>query len=243
MTEQVKFQTVPEDWERALVVMAHPDDIEYGAASAIARWTSQGKQVAYVMVTRGEAGIDSMEPEKVAPLRVAEEISSAAVVGVDIVEFLDHRDGVVEYGLPLRKDISRAIRKHRPEVLITGLFGLARGNRTLNQADHREVGLAVIDASRDAGNRWIFPELLDEGLEPWNGITMICVSGSSDPTHAVDVTDFIDKGVESLQEHRVYIDNLVGRSFDPDMFLRMNLNAVGELFGCDYAVSFEIFKI
>ena len=243
MTEQVKFQTVPEDWERALVVMAHPDDIEYGAASAIARWTSQGKQVAYVMVTRGEAGIDSMAPEKVGPLREAEERSSAAVVGVEIVEFLDHRDGVVEYGLPLRKDISRAIRKHRPEVLITGLFGLARGNRTLNQADHREVGLAVIDASRDAGNRWIFPELLDEGLEPWNGIKMICVSGSSDPTHAVDVTDFIDKGVESLQEHRVYIDNLVGRSFDPDMFLRMNLNAVGELFGCDYAVSFEIFKI
>lgn len=242
MAEQIELQTFPEDWDRALVVMAHPDDIEYGAASAIARWTSQGKHVTYIMVTRGEAGIDSMEPEKVGPLREAEERSSAAVVGVETVEFLDHRDGVVEYGLPLRKDISRAIRKHRPEVLITGLFGLARGNRMLNQADHREVGLAVIDAARDAGNRWVFPELLEEGSEPWNGITMVCVHGSSDPTHAVDVTDFIDKGVESLQEHRAYIDNL-GRSFDPDMFLRMNLNAVGERFGCDYAVSFEIFNL
>ena len=127
-------------------------------------------------------------------------------------------------------------------VAITDNFGMARGNRSLNQADHREVGLAVIDAARDAGNRWIFPELLDEGFEPWNGIKMICVSGSSDATHAIDVTDFIDKGVESLQEHRVYIDNL-GSSFDPDMFLRMNLNAIGERFGCDYAVSFEIFNI
>ena len=135
MAEQIELQTVPEDWERALVVMARPDDIEYGAASAIARWTSQGKHVTYIMVTRGEAGIDSMEPEKVGPLREAEERNSAAVVGVETVEFLDHRDGVVEYGLPLRKDISRAIRKHRPEVLITGLFGLARGNRMLRASN------------------------------------------------------------------------------------------------------------
>ena len=241
MTEQIELQSFPEDWERALVVMAHPDDIEYGGASAVARWTSQGKHVAYLMVTRGEAGIDSMSPEKVGPLREAEERSSAAVVGVETVEFLDHHDGVVEYGLPLRKDISRAIRKHRPEIIITGLFGLARGNRALNQSDHRAVGLAVIDAARDADNRWVFPELLDEGFEPWKGVKMICVNGSSDPTHAVDVTECIDKGIASLQEHRVYIDNL-GRSFDPDMFLRMNLNAVGERFGCDYAVSFEIFN-
>ena len=86
MSEQPKLQPLPEDWERALAVVAHPDDLEYGAASAIARWTSQGKRIAYLMVTRGETGIDSMPPAEVGPLRVQEELNSAAVVGVDTVE-------------------------------------------------------------------------------------------------------------------------------------------------------------
>ncbi len=243
MTQPPKLQTLPEDWERALAVVAHPDDLEYGAASAIARWTSQGKEVVYLMVTRGEAGIDSMPPEKVGPLRVQEEMKSAALVGVETVEFLDHRDGVVEYGLPLRRDIARAIRKHRPELLITGNYHLSWGdNSPLNMADHRWVGLAALDAARDAGNRWIFPELLDEGHEPWGGVQMVCVSGSPNRTHAVDVTDHMDKGVASLEEHRVYLENL-GTDFDPDTFLRMNLNATGETFGCDYAVAFEVVRI
>ena len=243
MTQESKLQTLPEDWERALAVAAHPDDLEYGAASAIARWTSQGKEVVYLMVTRGEAGIDSMPPEEVGPLRVKEEMNSGARVGVDTVEFLDYRDGVVEYGLHLRRDIARAIRKHRPEVIITGNYHMRWGSDSpLNMADHRWVGLAVLDAARDAGNRWIFPELLEEGHEPWSGVRMVCVNGSPNRTHAVDVTDHVDKGIASLEEHRVYLDNL-GRDFDVDTFLRMNLNAVGEEFGCDYAVAFEIVRI
>ena len=83
-----------EDWERALCVAAHPDDIEYGLAAAVARWTSQGKQVTYLLATRGEAGIDSMEPAKAGPLREEEERAGAREVGVDVVEFLDYRDGV-----------------------------------------------------------------------------------------------------------------------------------------------------
>ncbi len=242
LSERPKLQTLPEDWESALAVVAHPDDLEYGAASAIARWTSQGKRVAYLVVTRGEAGIDSMPPAEVGPLRVQEELNSAAVVGVDTVEFLDYPDGVVEYGLPLRRDIARAMRRHRPELVITGNYRMSWGGESFNMADHRWVGLATLDAARDAGNRWIFPELLDEGHEPWNGIKMVCISGSPERTHAVDVTDHIDKGVASLEEHRVYIENL-GSDFDPDTFLRMNLNAIGEQFGCDYAVSFEVVRL
>ncbi len=242
MTEQTKLQPVPEDWERALVVMAHPDDIEYGAASAVARWTSQGKSVAYLLATRGEAGIDSMTPEEAGPLREDEERSGAALVGVQTVEFLDHTDGVVEHGLPLRRDIARAIRRHRPDTLVTGNFDVTWGGRAFNMADHRSVGLAALDAARDAGNRWIFPELLEEGLEPWNGVKRVFIGGSNTPTHAADVTDFIDRGVASLEEHRAYIAGL-GRDFDPDMFLRMNANATGELLGCDYAVSFQVLQI
>ena len=99
-----------------------------------------------------------------------------------------------------------------------------------------------MDASRDAGNRWIFPELLGEGMQPWNGVRMLLVPGSPDMTHAVDVTDSIDKGVASLEQHRAYIDNL-GGSFDADTFLRMSASASGELAGCEYAVTFEVIKL
>ncbi|HEV2768097.1 MAG TPA: PIG-L family deacetylase, partial [Acidimicrobiales bacterium] len=95
---------LPDDWERALALVAHPDDLEYGTASAVARWTSEGRHVAYVMATRGEAGLGDVPPEEAAPLREQEQRNSAAVVGVDEIEFLDHPDGVVEYGLALRRD-------------------------------------------------------------------------------------------------------------------------------------------
>src|SRR5216117_2073688 len=117
MTESPLLPALREDWQRALCVVAHPDDLEYGAASAVARWTSQGKQVSYLLACRGEAGIDSVAPDEAAALREQEERAGAREVGVDLVEFLDYRDGVIEYGLPLRRDIARAIRRHKPEVV------------------------------------------------------------------------------------------------------------------------------
>ena len=242
MADLSRLRPLPENWDRALAIAAHPDDLEYGSASAIARWTSQGKHVVYLLVTRGEAGIDSMAPESVGPLREAEERSSAKIVGVHTVEFLDYQDGVIEYGLPLRRDIARAIRRHRPDVLITDNHHPTWGGEALNMADHRWVGLAALDAARDAGNRWVFPELLEEGLEPWGNIKLICISGSPNPTHAVDVTDFIDKGVASLEAHRVYIDNLSNK-INPDEYLRWNAATTGELLGCEYAVGFEVARI
>ena len=192
-----KLQPLDENWQTALAVVAHPDDLEYGAASAISKWTSEGKTVVYLLATRGEAGIDGMAPDETARARVQEEMDGAAVVGVDTVEFLDHQDGIVQYGPALRRDIARAIRKHRPEVVITINFDLRFAHGLANQADHRAVGLAALDASRDAGNRWIFPELLDEGLEPWNGVKALLVNASPNATHAVDV------GEPHLQGRRV----------------------------------------
>lgn len=241
MTE-AELEPLSEDWTTALAIAAHPDDLEYGTASAVARWTAQGKKVVYLMVTRGEAGIDSMSPAEAGPLREEEERQSAAQVGVETVEFLDHTDGVLEYGLGLRRDLARAIRRHRPDVIITGNFQLRWQGGGFNMADHRAVGLATLDAARDAGNRWIFPELLEEGHEPWNGVKSVLVGGSPDAKHAVDVTDHIDKGIASLEKHRVYIDNL-GKDFDPDSFLTFIGAAVGAKFDCDYAVSFEVFSL
>src|SRR5690606_4753331 len=107
--ESRSLEPVPEDWERALAVVAHPDDLEYGCAAALAKWTSQGKSIVEVLATRGEAGIDGMEPEESARVRTQEQIDSAAVVGISTVEFLDHPDGMLQPGLDLRRDLARAI--------------------------------------------------------------------------------------------------------------------------------------
>ena len=243
MPEQpAKLLHLPENWNRALAIAAHPDDLEYGAASAIARWTSQGKQVGYLMVTKGEAGIDSMHPDETARLRMQEEINSARVVGVDYVEFLGFTDGVVEYGLPLRRAITREIRKFKPDVIISGNYELQWSTGNFNMSDHRSVGLAVLDAARDADNRWIFPELLEEDHEPWHGLKHIFIASPPKTTHYADVTDFIDKGIDSLKEHRVYIDNL-SQDFNPEDFLSFGAAATGELAGCDYAVGFGIMEL
>jgi LmbE family N-acetylglucosaminyl deacetylase len=99
------LEPLPEDWSRALAIVAHPDDMEFGSAAAVARWTGQGKDVVYCMVTSGEAGIDSLEPEECRRVREAEQVESARVVGVDVVEFLHQPDGVLEYGVPLRREL------------------------------------------------------------------------------------------------------------------------------------------
>jgi LmbE family N-acetylglucosaminyl deacetylase len=229
------MQPMPEDWTRGVAVVAHPDDLEYGVASAVARWTGQGKEIAYLLATRGEAGIAGMPPEQTGPLRVEEERRSAALVGVSEVEFLDHADGLVEYGIPLRRDLAAAFRKLRPEVVITMSFGLTWGeDGPVNHADHRAVGLAVLDACRDAANEWVFP---DAG-PAWRSIRDAYVATGENPTHFADVTGTIDAGIASLREHRAYIDGL-GGDFDPDEFLRNMAGYVGLGAGCEYAVGFR----
>src|SRR5512139_1798764 len=153
------------DFSRVLCVVAHPDDVEYGTSSAVARWTARGAEVAYLLLTRGEAGMPT-PPEETARIRRAEQEAACAAVGVTSLEVLEHPDGVLQPSLELRRDIARAIRRHRPDVVVTGSWEV-EFVAGLNQADHRAAGMACLDAIRDADNRWVFPELVDEGLEPW----------------------------------------------------------------------------
>ncbi len=188
------LEPLDEDWHRLLAVVAHPDDLEYGAASAVARWTAAGKWVGYVIATSGEAGMDDTPPDVAAKIRRAEQIASAAIVGVSDVWFLEHPDGAVQYDLALRRDITRMIRLTKPDLLLTATQQLTFGNRQINQPDHRAVALASLDAAKDAANRWIFPELGADGLEPHSGVAAVLTMGSSDPTHGVDVTECSSKG-------------------------------------------------
>jgi LmbE family N-acetylglucosaminyl deacetylase len=239
------YDRFPDNWSRALAIVAHPDDLEYGAASAIAVWTDAGKDVRYLLVTRGEAGIDGMDPAECGPLREAEQVAAAKVVGVSVVEFLDHADGVIEEGLPLRRDLAAAIRRHQPDLLVTINHheGWAPGGGMgWNMADHRAVGRATLDAAADAGNRWIFPELLGQGLEPWSGVRYVAVANSALATHAVDVTDGLDRGVASLEAHAEYLRGLGDHPMsDARTFLTERALNAGDRFGERPAAVFELF--
>jgi LmbE family N-acetylglucosaminyl deacetylase len=234
------MEPFPQDWSRALCVVAHPDDLEYGMAGAIAKWTSDGKEVSYLLVTRGEAGIDGMPPDECARVREAEERASARVVGVGSVEFLEgHADGLIEYGTPLRRDLAAAIRRQRPDLLLSINFRETWGGRSFNMADHRNVGWAVLDAARDAANRWLFT---DAG-ERWAGVRFVGFSSSPASTHFADIGAHVEDGIASLREHVAYIEGLGQPDFDPDRFLRSSARAAGEQVGCDYAVLFELFEL
>jgi LmbE family N-acetylglucosaminyl deacetylase len=233
------LQPFSDDVGRVLAVVAHPDDLEYGAAAAVALWTDAGHEVAYLLVTRGEAGIDGMTPEESGPLREAEEVASAAVVGVTAVEFLDHRDGVIEHSLALRRDIAAAIRRHRPDTLLLFNHRETWAPGILNSPDHRATGAAALDAVGDAGNRWIFTDL---GLEP-HGAKRALVVGSPHSTHAMEVSaDAVDRAVASLAEHRAYLEGLGDHPMADPEFLRASLEGAGQRFrGEGAALTFELF--
>lgn len=243
MTDPAPLEPLDEDWQRALCIVAHPDDMEFGAAAAVARWTGQGKWVGYTMVTSGEAGIDGMGPEECRRVREAEQVESARLVGVDSVDFLHQPDGVVEYGVPLRRLIAAEVRRHRPDVVITGNFRETWGGRNLNQADHIATGRAVVDAVRDAGNRWVFPEQLVDGIEPWGGVREVWAAGSPDAGHGVDTTETFAAGVASLEAHHAYIDGLGWEHFDPAEFLEGFARAAGIRMGVPMAAVFEVFPM
>src|SRR5699024_11206064 len=176
-------------------------------------------------------------------VRTAEQIESARIVGVDRVEFLGLPDGILEYGVPLRREITAMVRKHRPDIVITNNFRAGWGGRALNQADHIATGQATLDAVRDAGNRWIFNEQLNDGTEPWGGVREVWAAGSPDSTHAVDITDTFDSGVESLRAHKAYIEGLGWENFDPAEFLEGGARQAGTRLGVGFATAFEVFSM
>ena len=177
MTDE-ELQSLPDDWSRCLAVVAHPDDVEFGTSSAVAAWTAAGKSVSYLLVTKGQAGIDGLTPAESAVVREAEQRASAKIVGVSEVEFLDHRDGEIEYGLGLRRDIAAAIRRHRPDFVLGFNGRETTSTGKWNTPDHRHTAHALLDAVGDAGNRWIFEDI---GLEHWGGVKYVAMANSRSP--------------------------------------------------------------
>jgi len=240
MTAQDGLQLLDEDVGRVLAVAAHPDDLEYGPAAAVATWTTAGHEVAYVLATRGEAGIDHLAPEECASVREDEQRRSARVVGVESVEFLHHQDGLLVAGPELRRDLAAAIRRHRPDTVVTVNHRerWTEDGEALNSADHRALGQALLDAVADAGNRWIFRGV---GGEPHQARTVL-VSGSPRARHAIDVSGAEDRAVASLAEHATYLDGLGDHPMADPELVRWMLADAGDAAGCAAAVRVERFR-
>ncbi|MBO4208384.1 PIG-L family deacetylase [Micromonospora echinofusca] len=192
------------DVRRALAVFAHPDDVDFGCAATIAGWVDEGIEVAYLLVTHGEAGgFDDTPREQIPRLREAEQRAAAAAVGVDRVDFLTgYADGTLTPGTGLRRDITAAIRRFRPDRVLT-TSPLRRWEQLVGPGhpDHLAVGEATTCAVYpDARNRYAFPELLDEGLEPWV-VREIWYSAGPAPDHAVDVTDRLAAKIAAMRAH------------------------------------------
>jgi LmbE family N-acetylglucosaminyl deacetylase len=234
------LEPLPDDWTTALVVVAHPDDAEYGMAAAVTDWTAAGRTVAYVLATRGEAGIAGLPPAAAAPVREDEQRRSAAVVGVTTVAFLDHPDGRIEAGLPLRREVAAAIRRHRPELVLTLNHHDSWGPGSWNTPDHRALGRSVLDAVGDAASEWIFADL--DG-SPWRGVRWVGVAASPHPTHAVEVSAAgIAAGVASLACHRRYLEALDDRPVEDQARQQIGwATAANDRFGGRRAVTFELF--
>ncbi|TDP96473.1 LmbE family N-acetylglucosaminyl deacetylase [Labedaea rhizosphaerae] len=227
-----------ESFQRVLCVVAHPDDMEYGSSAAVARWTARGIEVGYLLLTRGEAGMPN-HPEETARLRAAEQRAACAQVGVEHLTILEHPDGVLVYGLDLRRDICREIRRFKPDVVLGTGFAI-EAPWGFDQADHRAAGLATLDALRDAGNRWVFPEQIeDEHLEP-HSVRWYLVPGAGDSaTHGVDVTgEPLRRGVASLEAHAAYLAALPDHPAPAD-FIPMVAAMGGKAMGVEHAVLFR----
>lgn len=229
------------EFRRVLCVVAHPDDVEYGLSACVHRWTARGAEVAYLLLTSGEAGMQS-PPAEVGPLRAREQAAACAVVGVTDLTILSHPDGMLVYSLELRRDVARRIREFRPDVVVTGSW-VVEADWGLNQADHRVAGLVTLDAVRDADNTWVHPELAaTENLPKWHVGTLL-VHGDPAPTHGIALTgEDVAAGVSSLEQHKAYLGDLPGHPAPADFIPEM-LAAQGKAVGAEYAITLRVHQL
>lgn len=209
------------EFERALVVYAHPDDAEFLCGGTVAKWSSAGTDVEYVCATDGSAGWNGPDlgREEIARIREREMRDAATILGVRDVTFLGYTDGMLEAGLDLRRSIAREVRRTRPDIVVT--FDPSRrwfGRSYINHPDHRAVGDAVLAvAACDAPTRPQFPELLDAGFEPFEVPSVWLATEPHEADVRVDISETIDKKIEALRAHASQLDNMGEDDIDARM--------------------------
>lgn len=205
----------PEEIERALVITAHPDDVDFGAAGTVANLTDAGVEVTYCLVTDGQAGgfDETISRPRMAAIRREEQTKAGAEVGVTDLVFLGHMDGEVQFSMELRHELSRVIRQVRPQVVITQSPQINLTSVYGSHADHVATGQATWTAVYpDARNPFAFPELLTSGYEPWAVDEIWIMFGAGQPMEqpeTVDITAQIERKIRALRCH-------VSQHRDPD---------------------------
>jgi LmbE family N-acetylglucosaminyl deacetylase len=197
--------------ERVLVVLAHPDDPEFYCGGTVARWGSEGREIWYCLLTRGDKGADDSmaDPEAMARTREAEQRAAARVLGVREVIFLSHPDGYLVPDLALRREVAAVVRKVRPDIVVTcDPTNFFPSSTYINHPDHRAAGQATLDAVFPAaGSGMFFPELeREEGLKP-HKVRQVYVAGAVHPNTAVDVTAYVERKISALREHKSQIED------------------------------------
>ncbi len=202
----------PTDVGRILVVTAHPDDVDFGAAGSIATWVKAGIEVAYCVATDGDAGGSdrTISRPDMAQLRRDEQRGAAAEVGVSNVSFLGYPDGRLTASMDLRRDVSRVVRIFRPDRLVCPSPERNWDRIGASHPDHLAAGEAAVCAAYpDARNPFAHPELLEEGLEPF-AVRELWLMAAPNPNRAVDITDTLDRKVAALRHHESQVGQAVG---------------------------------
>ena len=192
-----------EEIGRVMIITAHPDDAEFTAAGTVAKWTREGVAVIYVICTDGSRGSNDPEvkPEHLVAIRKAEQEAAARILGVEEIVYLDYEDGTLEPSLALRRDLTRQIRRYRPDIVVCPDPTVRYSDGYLNHPDHRAAGDAALDAVfPSARTRYIFPELLAEGLEP-HKVREVYIRGAPSPNLWVDISDTIELKIAALRKH------------------------------------------
>lgn len=232
------------EFQRGLVVFAHPDDAEFLCGGTIAKWVSGGTEVRYVCATDGSAGWNGPDlgRAEIAEIREREMRQAAAVLGVGDVSFLGFPDGMLAANLELRRTITREVRRARPDVVVTFDPSVRWVGRSyINHPDHRAVGDAVLAVvSCDAPTRPQFPELLDEGMEPFK-VRALWLAAEDDADTKIDIGETIEKKVEAVRAHSSQIQNM--GDFDVDARMReWGARAAGDD-DMEYAETFRTFRL
>jgi LmbE family N-acetylglucosaminyl deacetylase len=195
---------LPQSFRTILCIAAHPDDNEFTIAGSVARWTREERDVVFCLVTSGGAGTNEHTPsaDGLIPIRERECRDAARILGVRELVFLGYQDGVLEPTIGLRRDLTRVIRRHRPDVVVCSDPTVRwYGNEYLNHPDHRAAASAALDAVfPSAETRSIFPELLTEGLEPHH-VKEVLIRGAGSPDAWVDITDTLELKCQALRAH------------------------------------------
>jgi LmbE family N-acetylglucosaminyl deacetylase len=223
---------------RILCISAHPDDNEFTIGGSVARWAREGRDVAFCLVTTGGAGVNEHTPSSdgLIPIREKEQRAAAKILGVTELMLLGYADGTLEPTLAMRRDLTRVIRRFRPDIVVTSDPTVRYyGNEYLNHPDHRAVANAALDAVFPSSETSaIFPELLAEGL-PAHKVKQVFISGALEPDVFVDITATLGAKCRALKAHR----SQVGKGEWVDQLLKSWAIRDGKKAGLRYAEAFR----